>query len=259
MGAREKEAGDLVINQRPVSIEQAIDQLKSFIHTQGFMYQPILVRTVECAGLVKVVGVNVASERRLVEGVVAVERKEDMLDDKMDVCMGMLDQHLARPTRSPSQSPVRQQCFNCKEIGHLSQECPNCIQNDKGLTLIIEQIKSMSRIDASVNGFAIQAVINTAAENTLSSDRVVAQLPEKVAMLEQVLELIVLRKDRATIDVVGAALGLGGQVNSMAQERGLGRGKFMLRGSLRRVVVKAVSDFRFIQEWLTHGTDPLTW
>jgi predicted aconitase with swiveling domain len=49
----------------------------------------------------------------------------------------------------------------------------------------------MSQIDASVNGFAIQAVINTAAENTLASDRVVAQLPEKAPMLEQVLELIV--------------------------------------------------------------------
>ncbi|KAH3710291.1 hypothetical protein DPMN_069766 [Dreissena polymorpha] len=30
----------------------------------------------------------------------------------------------------------------------------------------------------------------------------------------------------------------------------------MLRGSLGRVVRKAVSNFRFIQEWLMHGTDP---
>ncbi|KAH3808676.1 hypothetical protein DPMN_137033 [Dreissena polymorpha] len=30
----------------------------------------------------------------------------------------------------------------------------------------------------------------------------------------------------------------------------------MFQGSLGRVVVKAVSDFRFIQEWLMHGTDP---
>ncbi|KAH3753290.1 hypothetical protein DPMN_187925 [Dreissena polymorpha] len=105
-----------------------------------------------------------------------------MLDEKMDVCMGMLDQLLARPTRSPSPSPVRQQCFNCQEIGHLSQECPNCILNDKDLPVIIEQIKSdsMSRIDASVNDFAIQASINTASEDTLASDRVVAQLPEIV-------------------------------------------------------------------------------
>ncbi|KAH3733241.1 hypothetical protein DPMN_039666 [Dreissena polymorpha] len=131
-----------------------------------------------------------------------------MLVVKMDVCIGILDQLLARPTRSPSPSPVRQQCFNCKEIGHLSRECPNCIQN-KGLPVIIEQIKSdsMSRINASVNGFAIQAMIDTAAENTLASDRIVAQFPEKVPMLEQVLELIVLRKHGATIDVVGAALG----------------------------------------------------
>ncbi|KAH3754710.1 hypothetical protein DPMN_189391 [Dreissena polymorpha] len=75
-------------------------------------------------------------------------------------------------------------------------------------------------------------------------------------MLEQVLELIVLRKHVATIDVVGAALGLSGQMVAMAQERGLGKGKFMLRGSLGRVVVKAVSHFRFIQEWLMHGNDP---
>ncbi|KAH3785859.1 hypothetical protein DPMN_163954 [Dreissena polymorpha] len=161
MGAREKEVGELVINQRPASIEQAIDQLKWVIHT-GFVYQPIFVRKVECVGLVKVAGVNVASELRLVERVVAVERKEDMLDEKVDVCMGMLDQLLARPTRSSSLSPVRQLCNNCKEIGHLSQECPYCIQNDEGLPVIIEQIKSdsMSRIDAIVNGFAIHAVIN---------------------------------------------------------------------------------------------------
>ncbi|KAH3889421.1 hypothetical protein DPMN_013475 [Dreissena polymorpha] len=119
MGAIVKEAGELVINQRPASIEQAIDQLKWVIHTR-FVYQPILVQKVECVGLVKVVGVNVDSESMLVERVVAVERKEDMLDELMDVCIGMLDQLLARPTRSPSPSPVRQQCFNCKEIGHLS-------------------------------------------------------------------------------------------------------------------------------------------
>ena len=62
-------------------------------------------------------------------------------------------------------------------------------------------------INASVNDFAIQGVKDTAAETTLVSDRVVAQLPEKVPMLEQVLELIVLRKHRATIDILGAALG----------------------------------------------------
>jgi hypothetical protein len=130
MGAREKEAGELVISKRPASIEQAIDMLKWTIHTQSFMYRPKLVRKVECEGLVKVAGVNVASESRLVERVVAVERKEDMLDEKMYVCIGMLDQLLARPTRSPSPSPVRQQCFNCKEIANLSQVCPKCIQND---------------------------------------------------------------------------------------------------------------------------------
>ncbi|KAH3785858.1 hypothetical protein DPMN_163953 [Dreissena polymorpha] len=67
-------------------------------------------------------------------------------------------------------------------------------------------------------------------------------------MLEQVLVLIVLRKHGATIDVVGAALCLSVQVVSMAKERGLGKGKFMLRGSLGRFVVKAESHFRFIQE-----------
>ncbi|KAH3813528.1 hypothetical protein DPMN_141989 [Dreissena polymorpha] len=255
MGVREKEAGELVINQSSAYIEQAIDQLKWVIHTR-FVYHSILVQKVECVGLVKVAGVSVASESRLVE---RVERNENTLGGKMDVCMGMLDQLLARPNRSSSPSPVRQQCFNCKEIGHLPQELTNCIQNDNGLPVIIEQIKSdlMSRINASVNGFAIHAVIDTAAENALASDRIVAQLPKKVPMLEQVLELTVLRTHRASIDVVGAALGLSGQVVSMAQDRGLGKGKIMLRGSLWRVVMKAVSDFRFIQEWLMHGTDPL--
>ncbi|KAH3824087.1 hypothetical protein DPMN_125915 [Dreissena polymorpha] len=36
MGARDKEAGELVIYQRPASIEQAIDKLKSAVH--GIMY-----------------------------------------------------------------------------------------------------------------------------------------------------------------------------------------------------------------------------
>ncbi|KAH3738030.1 hypothetical protein DPMN_044635 [Dreissena polymorpha] len=114
----------------------------------------------------------------------------------------------------------------------------------------------MFRVDARVNGIEVQAVVETAAEVTLVSDQVVDQLQEKVPMLEQVFELIVLRKHEATIDVVGAALGLSGQMVALAQERGLGKGKFMLRGSLWRVLVKAVSHFRFIQVWLMHGTDP---
>ncbi|KAH3838282.1 hypothetical protein DPMN_111690 [Dreissena polymorpha] len=76
-----------------------------------------------------------------------------------------------------------------KSIAISSQAAMFQLQRDRELisTVIIEQIKSdsMSQIDASVNGFAIQAVINTAAENTLASDRVVAQLPEKVPMWEQ--------------------------------------------------------------------------
>ncbi|KAH3786337.1 hypothetical protein DPMN_164444 [Dreissena polymorpha] len=214
----------------PASIEQAIDQLKWVIPTH-YVHQPTLVRKVECAGLVKVAGVKVASKSRLVERVSAVERKKDMLDEKMDICMGMLDQLLARPTRSPSPFPVRKQCFNCKEIGHLSQEFPHSIQNVKGLPVIFGQIKSdsMSRINARGNGVAIQAVIDTAAGNTLISDWIIAQLPEKVPMVEQV------HKHKDTIDGVRAALGLSAQVVHIALERnrayGLGKGNDMLHGS----------------------------
>ncbi|KAH3876913.1 hypothetical protein DPMN_000765 [Dreissena polymorpha] len=38
MGAKEIEAGEQVINQRPVSIEQAIEKLKWAIHTHWLMY-----------------------------------------------------------------------------------------------------------------------------------------------------------------------------------------------------------------------------
>ncbi|KAH3779114.1 hypothetical protein DPMN_180593 [Dreissena polymorpha] len=78
----------------------------------------------------------------------------------------------------------------------------------------------MFQVDARVNGIEVQAVVEKAAEVTLVSDRVVGQLPEKVPMLEQVFELIVLRKHEATIDVVGAALGFSGQMVAMAQEKG---------------------------------------
>ncbi|KAH3898042.1 hypothetical protein DPMN_022239 [Dreissena polymorpha] len=255
MGAKEREAGERVINQWPVSIELAIDLLKWDIFTHGTMYRPKLLHKVECARQVKVVGEKWASQGMLVDGVEAVEKKVDMLEEKIDICMGKLDQLLARPTRSLSPSPVRQQYLNCNTMGHFKQECPNSINNDKGQSVIVGQMKSdsMSRIDANMNDLAIQA------EDTLVLDRVVVQLPEKLPVFEQVREWVV-HKYADTIDGVGAALGLSGQVVYIAQERnrtyGLGKGKDMLHCSRGCVVVKAVSDFRFIQEWLIHGTDP---
>ncbi|KAH3707438.1 hypothetical protein DPMN_066844 [Dreissena polymorpha] len=118
MGAKEREAGEQVINQRPVSIEQAIDKLKWAIHTHGLMYgRPKLVRKVECEGKVEVAELKVASQNRLVERVVKLE-------EKMDLLMGKLDQLLARPTRSQSPSQARRQCFNCNEAGHFKRDCP---------------------------------------------------------------------------------------------------------------------------------------
>ncbi|KAH3844350.1 hypothetical protein DPMN_086608 [Dreissena polymorpha] len=263
MGAKERESGERVINHRPVSIEQAIDQLKWDIFTHGTMYRPKSVRNVDCAGQVKVAGEKLASQGMLVDRVVALERKIDTLEKKMDIFMGTLDQLLARPTRSPSPSPVRQQCFNCNTMGRLRQYCPNSIHNDKGQSVIVGQMKSdpMSQINASVNDLAIQAVIDTATEDTLVLGRVVAKLPKKLPVLEQVRECEwVVHKQVDTIDGVGAALGLSGQVVHIAQERGrtyvLGKGNDMLHGSQGCVVIKAVSDFRIIQEWLIHGTDP---
>ncbi|KAH3737755.1 hypothetical protein DPMN_044349 [Dreissena polymorpha] len=43
----------------------------------------------------------------------------------------------------------------------------------------------MPQINASVNDLAIQAVIDTATEDTLVLGRVVAQLPKKLPVLEQ--------------------------------------------------------------------------
>ncbi|KAH3707173.1 hypothetical protein DPMN_066570 [Dreissena polymorpha] len=118
MGAKEREAGEQVINQRPVSTKQAIDKLKWAIHTHGLMYgRPKLVQKVECEGQVEVAEMKVASQNRLIERVVK-------LAEKMDILMGKLDQLLARPTRSQSPSPARRQCFNCNEAGHFKRDCP---------------------------------------------------------------------------------------------------------------------------------------
>ncbi|KAH3797518.1 hypothetical protein DPMN_151099 [Dreissena polymorpha] len=125
MGAREKEAGEQVINQRPVSIEQAIDKLKWAIHTHGLMYgRPKMVKKVECEGPVEVSEVKVAQQNRLVERVVALEKKGERLEEKLDLLMGKLDQLLARPITNPSISPSRRQCYNCKEQGHYKRDCP---------------------------------------------------------------------------------------------------------------------------------------
>ncbi|KAH3884325.1 hypothetical protein DPMN_008304 [Dreissena polymorpha] len=88
------------------------------------MYRPKLVRKVDCAGQVKVAGEKLASQGMLVDRVVALERKMDTLEKKMNIFMGKLYQLLARPTRSPSPSPVRQQCFNFNKMGQYRQYCP---------------------------------------------------------------------------------------------------------------------------------------
>ncbi|KAH3729882.1 hypothetical protein DPMN_055860 [Dreissena polymorpha] len=77
MGARLKEAGEQVINQRPVSIEQAVDKLKWAIHTLGLIYgPPQMVKKVECEGPVELSDVKVAQKNRLVDRMVALEKKK---------------------------------------------------------------------------------------------------------------------------------------------------------------------------------------
>ena len=77
-----------------MSIEQAIYKLKWAIDTHGLMYgKPKWERKVECEGQVEVAEVKVAFQNRLVERVV-------QLEEKMDLLMGKLDQLLPRSTRS---------------------------------------------------------------------------------------------------------------------------------------------------------------
>ncbi|KAH3824088.1 hypothetical protein DPMN_125916 [Dreissena polymorpha] len=68
--------------------------------------------------------VKVASQYRLVDRMVAMEKKNEILEEKMNVLMGKLDQLLARPVRSSSPAPSRRQCFNCNELGHFKRDCP---------------------------------------------------------------------------------------------------------------------------------------
>ncbi|KAH3737269.1 uncharacterized protein LOC127849771 [Dreissena polymorpha] len=125
MGARDKEAGELVINQRPASIEQAFDKLKWAVHTHGLMYGRVkAVKKVECEGQMEVSEVKVAPQYRLVDRMVAIEKKNELMDEKMNVLMGKLDQLLARPVRSSSPSPSRRQCYNCNELGHFKRDFP---------------------------------------------------------------------------------------------------------------------------------------
>ncbi|KAH3784118.1 hypothetical protein DPMN_162069 [Dreissena polymorpha] len=98
---KDRKAGERVINQRPLSIERAINQLKWDIFNHGIKYRN-WERKVEYAWRVKVAGQKVASKSMLVDKVVVVERKVDMLEEKMDICMETLDQLLTRSTISPS-------------------------------------------------------------------------------------------------------------------------------------------------------------
>ncbi|KAH3784094.1 hypothetical protein DPMN_162045 [Dreissena polymorpha] len=80
------EAGERVINQRPLSIERAINQLKWDIFNYGIKYRNWEPK-VEYAWRIKVAGQKVASQSMLVDKVVVIERKVDMLEEKMDICM----------------------------------------------------------------------------------------------------------------------------------------------------------------------------
>ncbi|KAH3836373.1 hypothetical protein DPMN_109743 [Dreissena polymorpha] len=68
--------------------------------------------------------VKVTSQYRLVDMMVATEKKNDLLEEKMNVVMGKLDKLLARPVISSSPSPSRGQCYNCNELGHFKRDCP---------------------------------------------------------------------------------------------------------------------------------------
>ena len=124
MGAREKEAGEQVVNQRPQTIEQAIDKMKWAIHTHGLMYgRPKAVRQVVSAEEVQVAEVRVGDQSKSNGRVEALEKRVGKLEEKMDAVMGKLDKLLARQSRSPTSSPSRQ-CYNCNEAGHFRRECP---------------------------------------------------------------------------------------------------------------------------------------
>ncbi|KAH3878357.1 hypothetical protein DPMN_002246 [Dreissena polymorpha] len=108
IGTREKEAGEQVINQRPQSIEQAIDKMKWAIHTHCLIYRrPKAEKKMTCAEAVQLAQTRVGDQSKINGRVYALDKRVGRLEEKLDAVMGKLDKLLARPSRSSTSSPSR--------------------------------------------------------------------------------------------------------------------------------------------------------
>ena len=126
------------------------------------------------------------------------------------------------PVRSRSQSPNNGRCFTCQGYGHFARECPqndagnkpakrvhfpsenlkrpgirseglSLIQGDDGLQsteqpLIIRQLKSTShiKIPVTVQGKAVNGIVDTASEVTILSDKFYDSLPTKPDVIKEI-------------------------------------------------------------------------
>ena len=139
-GCLDKEAGLYALNQRPDTVEEAVDRIRWFQHTNQAIYgkQRRDARTVsetwDGQTMVRNMAKGEETKRRVQfqESVkpTPVDSQMSQRVDKLEklvaelvVSFKSLSETIQRRSRSPARSRNRS-CFNCGEEGHWRQDCP---------------------------------------------------------------------------------------------------------------------------------------